>query len=92
MAKKTALITGAAGGIGTALAKRLAARDYNLALVDVAEVRLRALVADLELSNVSVLTVAADVSKEADVNEYVRRTGRRAHGADLYQGSYPCQK
>ena len=43
MAKKTALITGAAGGIGTALAKRLAARDYNLALVDVAEVRLKAL-------------------------------------------------
>jgi NAD(P)-dependent dehydrogenase (short-subunit alcohol dehydrogenase family) len=35
MAKKTALITGAAGGIGTALAKRFAARDFNLALVDV---------------------------------------------------------
>jgi NAD(P)-dependent dehydrogenase (short-subunit alcohol dehydrogenase family) len=84
MAKKTALITGAAGGIGTALAKRLAARDYNLALVDVAEVRLRALVADLGLSNVSALTVAADVSKEADVNDYVRRTIEKFGAIDCF--------
>jgi meso-butanediol dehydrogenase/(S,S)-butanediol dehydrogenase/diacetyl reductase len=84
MAKKTALITGAAGGIGTALAKRLAARDYNLALVDVAEIRLRALVADLGLSNVSALTVAADVSKEADVNEYVRRTIEKFGAIDCF--------
>jgi meso-butanediol dehydrogenase/(S,S)-butanediol dehydrogenase/diacetyl reductase len=74
MAKKTALITGAAGGIGAALAKRFAARDSNLALVDVDEARLNALVADLGLSNASAVAVAADVSKEADVNEYVRRT------------------
>jgi NAD(P)-dependent dehydrogenase (short-subunit alcohol dehydrogenase family) len=75
MAKKTALITGAAGGIGTALAKRFAARHFNLALVDVA--RLSALVADVGLSNASALAVAADVSKEADVNEYVRRHRRQ---------------
>jgi meso-butanediol dehydrogenase/(S,S)-butanediol dehydrogenase/diacetyl reductase len=74
MANKTALITGAAGGIGAALAKRFAARDFNLALVDVDEARLNALVADLGLSNASAAAVAADVSKEADVNEYVRRT------------------
>jgi meso-butanediol dehydrogenase/(S,S)-butanediol dehydrogenase/diacetyl reductase len=84
MAKKTALITGAAGDIGTALAKRFAARDYNRALVDVAAVRLRALVADLGLSNVSTLTVAEDVSKEADVNDYVRRTIEKFGAIDCF--------
>jgi NAD(P)-dependent dehydrogenase (short-subunit alcohol dehydrogenase family) len=84
MAKKTALITGAAGGIGAALAKRFAARDFNLALVDVDEARLNALVADLGLSNASAVAVAADVSKEADVNEYVRRTIEKFGAIDCF--------
>ena len=84
MANKTALITGAAGGIGAALAKRFAARDFNLALVDVDEVRLNALVADLGLSNASAVAVAADVSKEADVTEYVRRTIEKFGAIDCF--------
>jgi meso-butanediol dehydrogenase/(S,S)-butanediol dehydrogenase/diacetyl reductase len=84
MANKTALITGAAGGIGAALAKRFAARDFNLALVDVDEARLNALVADLGLSNASAVAVAADVSKEADVNEYVRRTTEKFGAIDCF--------
>src|SRR4030081_3645228 len=84
MATKTALITGAAGGIGTALAKRATARGFNLALVDVDEARLRALVAELGLSKGSTLTVAADVSKEADVNEYVRRTIEKYGAIDCF--------
>lgn len=74
MNTKTAIITGAAGGIGAALAKRLAGRGMNLALVDINVDRLDALVAEIGIAASSVITIAADVSKEEDVANYVRKT------------------
>jgi meso-butanediol dehydrogenase / (S,S)-butanediol dehydrogenase / diacetyl reductase len=67
----TAIITGAAGGIGAKLAARLAERGLNLVLVDLKQEALDALVADLGLPAERVLTVAADVSKDAQVKAYV---------------------
>jgi len=68
---KTAIITGAAGGIGQKLAKRLAERGLNLVLVDLNEEAVTALAAELGLTDANSLAIGADVSKEDDVKRYV---------------------
>lgn len=70
---KTAVITGAAGGIGKELARRLAERKLNLVLVDLNEDALKQVVAELGLNDANSLVVAANVSKEDDVRNYVEQ-------------------
>jgi NAD(P)-dependent dehydrogenase (short-subunit alcohol dehydrogenase family) len=60
---KTAVITGAASGIGRALARRLAAERMRLVLADVDRKRLREVASELPGS----LAVHTDVSRSADV-------------------------
>jgi meso-butanediol dehydrogenase/(S,S)-butanediol dehydrogenase/diacetyl reductase len=74
MLGKTAIITGAAGGIGIAVARRMAAKGANVALVDLDPKALDALAVDLQLDDAKGLTVAADVSRQEDVENYVART------------------
>lgn len=64
---RTAVITGAASGLGYALAKRAAAEDMNLVLADIEEERLDAAVGTLGIARERVLTVAGDLSQEATV-------------------------
>ncbi|MGA8010624.1 MAG: SDR family NAD(P)-dependent oxidoreductase [Thiomonas sp.] len=64
---KTAVITGAAGGIGLALARQAAARDMQLVLSDLDAERLQQAAASLDLPMERVLLHTADVSREADV-------------------------
>ena len=71
---KVVIITGAAGGIGKEIARKLAGEGAKLTLVDLNEVTLKAVAEELGLSEESVLLVKADVSKEADVKNYVDRT------------------
>lgn len=71
---KAIIITGAAGGIGKEIAHKLAAEGAQLTLVDVNEVALQAVVEELGLTADRVLTVKTDVSKEADVKNYVDQT------------------
>lgn len=64
---RTAVITGAASGIGLALARRAAAEGMNLMLADIEAPRLEAAVATLDLPPARVLTQVGDLSLEATV-------------------------
>lgn len=68
LAGKVCLITGAAGGLGSATARRLAADGVRLVLTDVDGGRLAALAEDLPVETV---VHAGDVSVEADVDAAV---------------------
>jgi NAD(P)-dependent dehydrogenase (short-subunit alcohol dehydrogenase family) len=72
---KTAMVTGAAVGLGNAFARALAAQGANLAVCDV-----RDEVKDLEDLDVGVLAMEADVSNAEDVKRFVdaaiKRFGR----------------
>lgn len=70
---KTAVITGAAGGIGKELARRLAERKLNLVLVDLNEEAIHTVIQELGLDDTNSLAVPADVSKEEDVQNYVNQ-------------------
>jgi 3-oxoacyl-[acyl-carrier protein] reductase len=76
---KTAVVTGAARGIGLEIARRFAAGSATLVLVDVLEDALAEAAAELEGKG-QVLTYAVDVTKEEDVeklvDDIVEKTGR----------------
>ncbi|MFG1292327.1 SDR family NAD(P)-dependent oxidoreductase [Xanthobacter versatilis] len=75
----SALITGAADGIGWAIARTLAATGWRLALVDLDESAAAARAAELGAGH---LAVRADVSVEEDVAEAMRRAVAAFGGLD----------
>lgn len=80
LAGLVSLITGAAGGVGYAVARAFAEAGSGLALVDVEEVRLNEKVQALEESTEEILSILADVSLEDSgrdvVDQCVDRFGR----------------
>jgi NAD(P)-dependent dehydrogenase (short-subunit alcohol dehydrogenase family) len=66
---KVAVVTGAASGIGRALAERFAADGMRVALADVEQEALARVARELAGSGAEVLAVATDVSRAADVEE-----------------------
>jgi short-subunit dehydrogenase len=75
------LITGAAGGIGASVAKRLAASQAKLILTDVNAAGLERLADSLRRARVDVVTVAADVTK--DEGRSVLEARARTVGIDV---------
>ncbi|MEH7275864.1 SDR family NAD(P)-dependent oxidoreductase [Neobacillus vireti] len=71
---KVVLVTGAAGGIGKALVKKVYQEGANVALVDLNEDALHLTAKELELEDSRYLTIAADVTKENQVKNYVHKT------------------
>ena len=78
---QVAIVTGAAGGIGSAVARRLAADGASVALVDRDVRHLQEVAADFPANDV--LAIEADVTNEDDVARYVRQTVDRFGRLDL---------
>ena len=81
---KVAVITGGAGGIGQATAKLLVEKGAKVVLVDLNQQALDEATKNLNLAEEDVLTVAADVSKEEDVENYVRQTHNKFGRIDIF--------
>src|SRR6516225_10143168 len=77
---KVAVITGAASGIGRALAERAAREGMKVVLADIEEPPLAATAAALEAAGARVLAVVTDVSRAADLARLADHT-RSAFGA-----------
>jgi len=79
LAGRRALITGAAGGMGRAVARRFAAEGAQLALTDLAQQPLEALAAELRASGAEVTAHVADARSEREVAAAVG-SAANAHG------------
>jgi NAD(P)-dependent dehydrogenase (short-subunit alcohol dehydrogenase family) len=76
---RVAIVTGAARGIGFAIAQRFAAEGADVVMADLADDAIRAAAAQVPRS----LAVAADVSRKADVDRMVQAAAERSGGIDV---------
>lgn len=85
LAREIGLVTGAAGGIGQAIARRLVDRGASVALADLDEQKVRALAAELNLraGRQRALGVMMDVTKEASIERALDETACRFGGLDF---------
>jgi uncharacterized protein len=81
---KTALITGASGGIGLDFAKKFAENGYNLVLVARSEGKLKEIAADLEGKHkITVTPLAKDLSKRSAPAEVYQETKNAGIAVDV---------
>ncbi|WP_409175904.1 SDR family NAD(P)-dependent oxidoreductase [Brevibacillus fortis] len=71
---KVAVITGAASGIGRALATRCAEEQMKVVLADVEVAALQRVEQELKAAGATVLAVVTDVSKEKDIQTLAQKT------------------
>jgi NAD(P)-dependent dehydrogenase (short-subunit alcohol dehydrogenase family) len=72
--QQVAVVTGAAAGLGQAIATRLAADGATVALVDLDEAGLKATVEELAATGAKVLAITANVGSADDVERVVKTT------------------
>jgi 3-oxoacyl-[acyl-carrier protein] reductase len=80
---KTALVFGAAGGLGGAIARALAAEGVQLALADVDEKALHAAAAALEPTGATVMPLVWDLADLAIVERQIAAIEARFGGVDI---------
>jgi NAD(P)-dependent dehydrogenase (short-subunit alcohol dehydrogenase family) len=83
-AGKVVVITGAAGGIGRAVARRFASEGARVVLVDISVAGLGESRIAVEEAGGQALAVEADVTRAADVHRYVAAARERFQGIDLF--------
>jgi len=80
---RVAIITGAAGGLGSAVAQLLASSGHDLALVDVREEALAAVVNELAGSGARLETLPAELSNVSECEGVVAETIERLGKVDI---------
>jgi short-subunit dehydrogenase len=80
---RTAVVTGAAGGIGRAIATSLARRGCHLALADIDEAALTSTAAELAVHKVRVSRHHLDVSDRAAIAAFPRQVTAEHPGVDV---------
>ncbi len=80
---KTALVTGAASGIGRAMARMLASRGAALAVCDLQEAGARQVAQEIEQAGGQAIAVRADVSQPNEVEAMISATAREFGGPDI---------
>jgi 3-oxoacyl-[acyl-carrier protein] reductase len=80
---KIAIVTGGAGGIGGAIARRFAREGAQLAIVDIDAAAAKAIATELTAKETDVITVVADVTNKQSVQEMVQTTLNRWGRIDI---------
>ncbi|BDC48058.1 short-chain dehydrogenase [Bryobacterales bacterium F-183] len=80
---KVAVITGAASGIGRALAFRFAKEGMKVVVADIEEISLGATTRELQATGADVLSVTVNVGKRADVETLATRALNRFGAVDV---------
>ncbi|VVO78625.1 Levodione reductase [Pseudomonas fluorescens] len=78
------VITGAAGGIGLALVRRLHGQGHRVVLVDLDQAALERAAQAADLDPARILLIAADVSREDEVERYVAAALERFGRIDAF--------
>lgn len=82
-AAKTALVTGAASGIGRATALRLAQDGFAVGALDINDEMLASLNTELEKIGSPYICMSGDISKAADVSKFVKEAAAKLERIDF---------
>lgn len=80
---KTAIVTGASGGIGSAIAKELAEAGANVVLAARNEEKVSDIVSEMDQKE-KTLCIQADMTKREDVESLAKRAKQAFGGIDIY--------
>lgn len=83
LSAKTAVITGAARGIGLGIASRLAEAGAQVAICDISEKDAQEAVQKLSAKGAKATAITVDVSKKADIQKMVAETVKVYGGIDI---------